>query len=407
MPILNPMLRFSPEECAEPVLRALLDKYRNSRRGRTGMGPREYSIRYHKLVHELARATVTEEKRGRRLLERLRAANLIRWDPTPLQHDQIKTIYIPQTSENDLFAAVDETPPGVARGNVTETLSRHLPGLDGHPYKAEWKAVLLQAISDVGSGRCAEGLPNDPTLHDEILSATAIVLSNRHPILIRKLSSTKLRRSKLLGERQETVERFMAQFLPPDLATLEAWQVIGILPAVLLRGPLGIEMDDGRVINELSPDSPYRIKEEILERAVRVATSAKRCLSIENLTTFHEVAELNTDDLVVHTSYPSSSVVKLLRLLPAALPMQHWGDTDPWGYDVLRVLREKTGRTIQPWRMAYRPGAGPPLTKRESAVLIRLMGDLLVADLWPELHAMIAANSKGDFEQESLPMTGA
>lgn len=83
--------------------------------------------------------------------------------------------------------------------------------------------------------------------------------------------------------------------------------------------------------------------------------------------------------------------------------LQHWGDTDPWGYDILRVLREKTGRIIQPWRMSYRPRAGIPFSKRESAILSRLIADPLVADVRSELMAMRAAGSKGDFEQESLP----
>jgi hypothetical protein len=283
-------------------------------------------------------------------------------------------------------------------------LAKHLNALNGHSYEPAWKTALLQAVDEINSGRSAEGLPNDVGLHDEILSATAAVLNNQQPILIRRLSAEKLRNSKLLQHRRETVERFMAQFLPPDLATLEAWKVADTPSTVLLRGPLGIELDDGTVVNELSPGSPYTIREEILARAQRVFTSAKRCLSIENHTTFREVVAVNANDLLVHTSYPSSSVVKLLRLLPATMRLQHWGDTDPWGYDILRVLREKTGRTILPWRMSYRPRDGLSLSKRESAILSRLLADPLVTDIRSELIAMQTAGSKGDFEQESLPL---
>ncbi len=141
-----------------------------------------------------------------------------------------------------------------------------------------------------------------------------------------------------------------------------------------------------------------------MARAIHVSTSAKRCLSIENLTTFHETVEVNGDDLIVHTSYPSSSVVKLLQLPPASVHLEHCGDTDPFGYDILRVLREKTGRTIYPWRMQYRPGPGEPLTKRERAVISRLIADSQVEDVWAELNAMQIAGNKGIFEQESLPI---
>lgn len=124
----------------------------------------------------------------------------------------------------------------------------------------------------------------------------------------------------------------------------------------------------------------------------------------DNLTTFRETVAVNSNDLIVHTSYPRSSVVKLLQLLPATMQLQHWGDTDPWGYDILRVLREKTGRPIQPWRMSYRPMAGVPLSKRESAMLSRLIADPNLSDIRMELTAMQTEGSKGEFEQESLPI---
>ena len=398
------MLQLNSKERAEPMVRALIDAYRRSQHGRTGNSRREFNIRYDKLVHKLARATVTEEKRGRAIFDRMQLSGLIRWDYTPLQRDQIKTIYIAPASEKELFIAIGETPPSVKRTDAVKILAKHLNSLNGHSHEAAWKAALQQAIDDTNSGRSAEGLPNDARLHEEILRATAVVLNNKQPILIRRLSAEKLRNSKLLQHRRETVERFMAQFLPPDIATLEAWKVADTPPAVLLRGPLGIELDDGTLIDELPPDSAYTIKEEILARAKGIFTSSKRCLSIENHTTFRETVDVNANDLIVHTSYPSSSVVKLLQLLPVTMLLQHWGDTDPWGYDILRVLREKTGRTIQPWRMSYRPRAGLPLSKRESAILSRLIADPLVADVRSELTAMRTADSKGDFEQESLPV---
>lgn len=398
------MLRLDPEECSEPVVRALIDAYRRSRHGRTGAGQRDYHLLYDKLVHKLAHATVSQEKRGRLVLDRLRAAGLIRWDHVRLQRNEIKTIYIAQASEKDFFLAVGAVPPSVMRGNTTDILAKHLDALTGHTHEAEWRAVLKQAIYDIENGYSADGLPNDAGLHDEILTATAAVLNNRHRIRIRKLSAQKLPNSKVLGERQDTVERFMTQFLPPDLATLEAWQVIKNPPTVLMRGPLGLEMDDGKTVDELPSDSPYRIKEERLVHAASAFTSAKRCLSIENETTFYEMVEVNVDDLIVHTSYPSGLVVKLLRLLPKSVRLEHWGDTDPHGYDVLRVLREKTGRTIYPWRMRYRPGPGKPLTGRERAVISRLLADSNVSDLHEELNAMRVAGTKGKFEQESLPI---
>jgi Uncharacterized protein conserved in bacteria C-term(DUF2220) len=398
------MLQLNSEERAEPIVRALMDAYRRSQQGRTGNSRREFHIRYDKLVHKLAHATVSEEKRGRAVLVRMRLAGLIRWDHIPLQRDQIKTIYIPTTSEIGIFKAVGEVPPSAQRVGAISAVAKHLNALNGHRYESEWKVALRQAMDDISNGHSAEGLPNDAGLHDDILRATAAVLNNQQPILIRRLSAEKLRNSKLLQQRRETVERFMAQFLPPDFSTLESWQVADTPPTVLLRGSLGLVLDDGQIIDQLDPRSSYTIKEELLVRAQRVFTSSRRCLSIENHTTFRETVAINSEDIIVHTSYPSSAVVKLLRLLPSTVDLSHWGDTDPWGYDILRVLRERTGRTIQAWRMRYRAGPGLPLSNRESAILSRLIADPLVADVRSELTAMRAAGNKGDFEQESLPI---
>jgi hypothetical protein len=398
------MLQLKSDECAEPVVQALIEAYRSSQYGSTGTSRRDFSVRYDKLVHKLARATVADEKRGRAVLERLRSAGLIRWDHTPLQRDRIKTIYITPTSEKDLFMAVGELPPTSLRTDAVVVIAKHTNALNGHLHEGAWKAVLQQAMDDVHNGRSAEGLPNESLLHDEVLRATAAVLWNEKPILIRRLSAEKLNDSKLLQRRRETVERFMAQFLPPDFATMEAWQVGDALPTVLVRGSLGVVLKDGSIIEELSRGSPYAIKEELLASAETIFTSCRRCLNIENQTTFREIVETNADDIIVHTSYPSRAVVKLLRLLPTTVELRHWGDTDPWGYDILRVLREKTGRAIQPWRMKYRPGGDVPLSKRESAILSRLIADPLVSDIKSELVAMKTAGSKGFFEQESLPL---
>lgn len=53
--------------------------------------------------------------------------------------------------------------------------------------------------------------------------------------------------------------------------------------------------------------------------------------------------------------------------------------------------------------MNYRTGTGPALTKRELAILSRLLTDPLLEDVRDALQSMAAAGAKGQFEQESLP----
>jgi hypothetical protein len=43
--------------------------------------------------------------------------------------------------------------------------------------------------------------------------------------------------------------------------------------------------------------------------------------------------------------------VALLKALPDGLEWWHFGDSDPAGFEILRVLREKTGRDFRPLHM--------------------------------------------------------
>jgi len=77
----------------------------------------------------------------------------------------------------------------------------------------------------------------------------------------------------------------------------------------------------------------------------------------EHETTFHELAKLQSGELLIQTSFPGSATVALIRSLPATLEWWHFGDSDPAGFEILRVLRERTGRDFRPLHME--PGRVP------------------------------------------------
>jgi len=394
----------SPAEAANPVIKALAAAYRASQAGTTGQATRAFSIRYEKLVHDRAQADVPTERTAREVLLRLESAGILRLTRKPLAREKILSVFLQPGAEAEFFALLRETPPTQQRDVAIAQLTAHLYALANHPHGPAWATALRDGIQDITDGRLPEGLPGNLLARDQVLRATAAILLNPAPIPLRRLSAEQLHDSKLIGERREAIERFMAQFLPPDLCSLEAWQVVESPPMVQFRGPLGLATDD-RLVGEISPGGPYTVTDETLRKAIRVYTSAPRCLSIENYTVFLEMAAAHPSELFIHTSYPSSSVIRLLNLLPSTIPLQHWGDTDPWGYDILRVLRLKTNRAIAPFKMAYRAKAdGEPLSRRETTILSRLLADPTVADLKPELQAIQAAGNKGKFEQESLPI---
>ena len=99
-----------------------------------------------------------------------------------------------------------------------------------------------------------------------------------------------------------------------------------------------------------------------LEAVQGVRTSAACVLSVENLASFHDAARAEGADrsLLLYTGgMPSPAwrraYARLLRSLPADLPVWHWGDIDEGGFRIAAVLAETaatTGHRLRPWRMS-------------------------------------------------------
>jgi hypothetical protein len=134
---------------------------------------------------------------------------------------------------------------------------------------------------------------------------------------------------------------------------IRALDDLGILPNprfALIHGPLKLRLD-GEWLNLGLLRGAFRLAESDIERATEIVTSARRCLTIENETSFHELAKLQSEELLIQTSYPGSGTLKLLQRLPVGLEFFHFGDSDEAGFDILRVLRQRSGRDFQPMHM--------------------------------------------------------
>jgi hypothetical protein len=365
---------------------------------------RDFSLPYDKLVHDIAKASVAEQKRGEAVLKRLRQAGVVRWTNKPFGGGRIKSVFVIAAQEEQFFTAMGVLAPAAERQALVDSLTARLHELDGTPHAESWKEYLIEASENAHEGRAIEGLPNDRALHDDVIAGMLAVIRNSGPVSLRRLGSVQLNDSKKLALRRASIERLMEAFLPLELANLEAWQVEDTAPMVRFFGPLGVELTGEVWAGPLSSESPYTLSEQTLARAMRLSTGALRCISIENQDTFQDAIAAGCKDLLIQTSYPSRSVVRLLQMLPPSVALFHWGDTDPWGFDILRSLRQRTGKRVQALHMAYRPWPdGKKLNGREYAMIERMLTDPLLQDIRPELEAMKRAGNKGKFEQESLP----
>jgi DNA topoisomerase VI subunit A len=131
------------------------------------------------------------------------------------------------------------------------------------------------------------------------------------------------------------------------LNTAPTYESLGILPVppgVTFHGPLrlriGTEWRDFRDLH-----GPTTLSGADVERINACECTARRCLTVENLTPFRSLAALGSGELLVHTSYPNEATLALLRQvqsLPSPPEFWHFGDTDPSGFHILADLRKRT-----------------------------------------------------------------
>jgi hypothetical protein len=95
----------------------------------------------------------------------------------------------------------------------------------------------------------------------------------------------------------------------------------------------------------------FRISLLDLQRAEEIATTARRCLTVENEASFHELAKLRSGVLLIQTSYPGSGTLKLLERLPENMEYWHFGDSDDAGFQILEALQKMSRRPFQPLHM--------------------------------------------------------
>ncbi|HEY1082166.1 MAG TPA: Wadjet anti-phage system protein JetD domain-containing protein, partial [Prosthecobacter sp.] len=191
--------------------------------------------------------------------------------------------------------------------------------------------------------------------------------------------------------------------------TLESSGIVLTDPSVEMAGELILHFLDGReqAIHSLRGIYSLSLLND-LDRVSHITTAASRILLIENKKTSLPLLAARNDNgstLLLTCSFPNRAVLRLLELLPSALPVYHFGDTDPAGFLILAKIREQTGRSIVPFLMHYRQGkALAKLTEYDRRVLPGLLKNRWLEDVQSELEKMHESQDKGMFEQETWGM---
>ncbi len=347
-----------------PALKALALLYSRSLAGRKGSGQLDFQPE----LKAVLRAADCEDGDARaQALHDLKAAEadrLLELERHRRDPDIIIKVRVPLANESALFARIGEPSPTQKRQELANQFAKAATRDVPEEWRAGWVSFCERKAQAALSGdEVAPFERDDLVANEEMLLLAAKLLAWRGESLIRFASCVLCGNSKRLEELAGTdkegelrgklrgkLGRLLEDITNGKFRTLDD---LGIIPNprfVLMSGPLQLRLG-GQWLDLGRLRGAFRLALEDIERAEEIATAAHRCLTVENETSFHELAKLQSGELLIQTSYPGSGTLRLLSRLPVDLEFWHFGDSDEAGFDILRVLREKSGREFRPLHM--------------------------------------------------------
>lgn len=390
------------------ALKVLADRYRASQAGRTGVSSGDYTLDYLELIQT---AGIERSAEARLLAEdRLRVAHhlshgLLSLDTHPRDEKLIHRVRLARDGgEPWLFAHLGETSPTEERHQLASLFESFTNAEVPAAWQEAWHqwCARLAALAQRGDG-IPPFVRTDPAACRELMQVTARVLNwQQGESLLRFASCLICGNSKRLKQLENALEKTLSQITDGAIHSLKDMGLIENPRRVLLHGPLRLELSGGMLdLGLLS--APVTLSETDIRLASAIHTTARRVLTVENETTFLELSKSSGGTLLIHTSFPGRAVLALITRLPSEIPLYHFGDTDPAGFDILRDLRERSGRHIEPLHMSLRSKENSEaLTASEVRTLKALLSHPLMHDCHEQLQTMLDAGTKCDFEQETL-----
>lgn len=394
-----------------PVLEKLADLYIESEAGRTGMARHGFSIRYEKLLKAAKCSSGDRYANAEHDLSQGDGAILSLKRRRNLQSNPPTLVKVGLSHEPWLFVAIGRRSPTEERSAWKALFDEAAQLSVPMTHSASWLELCRrrgeQAL--VGKGWSPFQRKHRRRAKEQLEIVSKLLGWNRR-CLIRTASAQLAGSSKFFEHCTDTLETLLHEASGGTVGSLAA---LGIEPnptAVRFHGPVHLRLRN--VVNSYQGLAGESALSEIdIAAADVIETDALRCVTIENATTFYELCRLDCPDLLILTSYANQATIDFLRRLPTGLPIFHFGDTDPWGYDVLLDLRRRSARRIEALHMRQRNWAEalPPGTRarrflnaRDWRKLDELLDEPLLEDVWSELLKMEATRDTGDFEQEGL-----
>ena len=315
-----------------PALKALALLYSRSLAGRKGSGQLDFQPE----LKAVLRAADCEDGDARaQALHDLKAAEadrLLELERHRRDPDIIIKVRVPLANESALFARIGEPSPTQKRQELANQFAKAATRDVPEEWRAGWVSFCERKAQAALSGdEVAPFERDDLVANEEMLLLAAKLLAWRGESLIRFASCVLCGNSKRLEELAGTdkegelrgklrgkLGRLLEDITNGKFRTLDD---LGIIPNprfVLMSGPLQLRLG-GQWLDLGRLRGAFRLALEDIERAEEIATAAHRCLTVENETSFHELAKLQSGELLIQTSYPQLGTRRLLSRLPVDL----------------------------------------------------------------------------------------
>jgi len=347
------------------LLNAIALRYEQLRAGKTGASSRDILIP----IEDLLEKAGCSEGEGRALAERelreLQTAGVLVLEPVHKRdRSRISQIRFARTNESLLYSKLGRSSPTHVREAVADQFAAAGGTEVPEAWCRAWRDWCERMRQAALTGQSILPFDREPSSNNgELLGLLPKLLAWQGESLVRFASCVICKDSKRLealspieregpfaGKLRGKLGRVLSDITDGAIQTLDD---LGIIPNprfALVHGPLRLRLQ-GEWLSLNRLQGPFRLSQADIEGADEVSTLAHRCVTIENETTFHEIAKLRSGELLVHTSYPGSGTLALLQRLPLTLEFWHFGDSDSAGFDILRILREKSGREFRSLHM--------------------------------------------------------
>ncbi len=335
-----------------PVFAELARRYRRSAAGRTGQAIRVGPMKLEDVLRSAGCADGDAREVAERELkeaERIGVLELVRSHRRVA--DDFSDIRLLPEKEAEFFRHLNESSPTEERQTLAAQFAAAMEAAVPEGWRDGWRTFLTANRDAALAGDSVD--PFDRLAgsgNAELLALVPKLLAWEGESLRRFASCLLCGSSKRLEHLAGPVERIVSDVTGGQITTLDDLGIVPNPQSALIHGPLRLRLD-GEWLDLGRLRGAFRLSLADIERAEAIETDAARCLTVENETSFHELAKLRSGVLLIQTSFPGSATLALLKRLPTPLEFHHFGDSDEAGFQILEDLRRRSGRDFQPLHM--------------------------------------------------------